>query len=102
MRAERERGRRRGGGGALTGGAADAAVGLRGPGAAAVTAVVHCHLQPVFEAYRFDGEALARCSFGAAPRLHVHVKGHLQRGAKGQTLGRCHGFNLSPSALSLI
>lgn len=60
-------------------GAADAAVGLRRLTAAAVTLIVHSHLQAVFEPDRLDGEALVSAAGRASPRLHSHVERHLQR-----------------------
>ena len=60
-------------------GAADAAVGLCCPAAAAVTLIIHRHLQTLFEAHRLDGEALVGAAGGAAPRLHAHVERYLQR-----------------------
>lgn len=60
-------------------GAADAAVGLRSPAAAAVTLIIHRHLQSVLEAHRFDGEALVGAAGGAAAGLHAHVERNLRQ-----------------------
>lgn len=64
-------------------GAADAAVGLCGPAAAAVTLIIHSHLQTVFEPHRLDGEALVSAARRAAPRLHAHVERYLQKQTEG-------------------
>lgn len=58
-------------------GAAAAAVGLREVGAAAVTAVIHRHLQTVLEAHRLEGEAVLCAGGRAATCLHAHVEGDL-------------------------
>lgn len=70
-----------------TDGAADAAVGLSGLAAATVTQVTHGHLQLVFEAHGFDGEALVSTTGRAAPRLHAHVERHLP--GRGKTVTYC-------------
>lgn len=59
-------------------GVTDAAVGLCRSTTATVTLIIHGHLQAIFEAHRFDGEALVTADGRAAPRLHAHVKWHLQ------------------------
>lgn len=58
--------------------AADAAVGLCSPAAAAVTLVIHRHLQTVFEPHRLDGEALVGATWRTTPRLHAHVERNLR------------------------
>lgn len=70
--------------------AADAAVDLGRSTAATVTLIVHRHLQAVFEAHRLDGEGVVGAAGRAAPGLHAHVEGHLQR-----TRGRNHGASAS-------
>lgn len=63
-------------------GAAAAAVGLREESAAAVTAVIHRHLQTVLEAHGLDGEAVLCAGGWAATCLHTHVEGDLRRWGK--------------------
>lgn len=60
-------------------GVADAAVCLRRPTASAVALVVHGDPEAVLEAHGLDGEAVVGAVGGAAPGLHAHVEGHLQR-----------------------
>ena len=59
-------------------GAADAAVGLCFLTAAAVTLVIHIHLQTVFEPHRLDGEALVGATRRTTPRLHAHIERNLK------------------------
>lgn len=58
-------------------GAAAAAVGLREVRAAAVTAVIHRHLQTVLKAHGLDGELMLCAGGWAAACLHADVEGDL-------------------------
>ena len=81
-----------------THGAADAAVGLCRPAAAAVTLIIHRHLQTVLEPHRLDGEAPVGAAARAAPRLHAHVERNLHRNRRGRVQTTAANFLFIPSA----
>lgn len=63
-----------------TNGVAEAAVDLRRPAAAAVTLIVHSHLQAVLEPHRLYGEGLVCAAGRAAPSFYTHIEGRLPTG----------------------
>lgn len=69
--------------------AADAAVGFRRSTAATVALIVHSHLQTVFEANGFDGEAVVSAAGRAAPRIHADVKWNLWRNGELSVIVNC-------------
>lgn len=78
-----------------TNGVAEAAVDLRRPAAAAVTLIVHSHLQAVLKPHRLYGEGLVGAAGRAATSFHTHIKGHLPT---GQSLERRKPFLLLSKA----
>lgn len=80
--------------------AADAAVGFRRSTAATVALIVHSHLQTVFEANGFDGEAVVSAAGRAAPRIHADVKWNLWRNGESSVIVNC-ATSLKITALKL-